>query len=332
MSAPRRGPATRGARPGAGPAIEPCARAAARSPPGDIRPRQACVVAPGVRRAGHRARGGCAEPRHAGLSATGLRPCPTCLRPGRRRHDRDRRSPSTIRPPSPTSPSTALSTACRRARPQTAASPRSTSPATPPRSPLRTRRGSRRCRSTSTRSRRCAPTATSCSSRRRRPAPATCRRRWRRPQRKGANQISASWTIRISNGILSGGIRVPPRLDGRGDRRHRLSQHQHRQLPGGVQQGDRGRRHHARADRRRAGVQRGRLGAERQGQGASSGCALQVHKAVVSDRHRARTGQSRAYADLSADADPATGLQLLRLAATRETTGESSGAPASRLR
>ena len=94
-------------------------------------------------------------------------------------------TPSMIRPPNPTSPSTAPSTACRRAPARMGASPSSTSPATPHRCRRRTRHGNRRCRSTSTRYQRCAPIATSCSSRRPRPAPPICRPRWRPRQPRG---------------------------------------------------------------------------------------------------------------------------------------------------
>ena len=222
-------------RPGAGAAIEPCARCGPtfrrRATLGRVRP---ALFAPGF-----------VAPASAPAAAP---PTPTrrpiCSRPTTWRTcprrgaaaTRSRSStPTTIRPPNPTSPSTAPSTACRRARARTVASPRSTSPATPHRCRRRTRHGSRRCRSTSTRYRRCAPTATSCSSRRPRPAPPTWRPRWRRRQPRAPTRSRPAGRS-TSNGILSGAYVFPnvSTVAATGDTGYLGTTL--RQLPGGVQQ------------------------------------------------------------------------------------------------
>ena len=88
-----------------------------------------------------------------------------------------------------------------------------------------------------------------------------------------------------------------------------------RQLSGGVQQRDGRRRHDTRADRRRAWVQRRRLVAERRTGDKLWLCDLHVRKPSwqtdtgCSQQSSGKT-VGRAYADISADADPATGLSF----------------------
>ncbi len=129
--------------PGAGPALESQARPAKRRPPRNAGPRQACAHS-GIRCACRSCAVHPAAPRHPGLSAAGLRPCVPVPDAGWQRHCCDRRLLTTIRPPNPISPSTALSTACRRALARTDASRKLNQPATPPRCRRRTRHGSRR--------------------------------------------------------------------------------------------------------------------------------------------------------------------------------------------
>ena len=122
---------------------------------------------------------------------------------------------------------------------------------------------------------------------------------------KGANQISASWSIPISNGTLSG-VYVFPHVStiaATGDTGY-LSNNTDNfpaafskvTAAGGTTLAPTG---------GARGFSEGAWAFNSQGQGASSGCASQVTK----PSYQTDTGcTKRAYADLSADADPATGL------------------------
>ena len=122
---------------------------------------------------------------------------------------------------------------------------------------------------------------------------------------KGANQISASWSIPISNGTLSG-VYVFPHVStiaATGDTGY-LSNNTDNfpaafskvTAAGGTTLAPTG---------GARGFSEGAWAFNSRGQGASSGCASQVTK----PSYQTDTGcTKRAYADLSADADPATGL------------------------
>ena len=161
-------------------------------------------------------------------------------------------TPTTCRPPSPTSPRTAASSGCRRARPRTAASARSTRTAAR-RRPPRTPAGARRSRSTSTWSRRSARSARSCSSRRSSASIANLGTAVNQAVAQGAVAVSNSYggvgeLVRVELGQLV--LQARRRRDHRVERRQRLRD----ELPGRVAVGHLGRRHLAQPR-----VQRARL-------------------------------------------------------------------------
>ena len=124
----------------------------------------------------------------------------------------------------------------------------------------------------------------------------------------GAKQISDSWSV-SSSAPLGGTYTLPGRRRCRRHRRPRLSRRRGRQLPGCVCRGHGRRRHIAQRGQQRAG--RSRLRGVRvvaeQRLGRRLGLRREAEQTPVPVR---RGCAGRAYADVSADADPSTGLKI----------------------